>query len=280
MRQTALLIAAFVAGILLTIAVIWFLVLRPRAPEAPTPPATVEAPVQLPADIRFFDRFASLDSERYWISERGPSGAWMENDFRARQLLLEPHGLTVAMEANAEGARNAYRSGEIQTNERFRYGYFEARMRVPRGDGVITGLFTYVASEQGQSQQEVDIELLGQDPTELHTAYHVGGRSYGERVPLPFDASRDFHTYGFEWTPTAIRWYVDNDMVHEATGPSVEAMTRPQNLFLNLWGTDRLYQWAGRMRRDESPWRLEVTCVASAEHYPGRALCPATPQPE
>jgi len=278
MRQAAFLIAAFVAGILLTVALVWFFVLRPResAPPPARPSPEVEAP-PLPADIRFIDRFERVDTDRYWVSERGPNGTWMENEFRARQLQPEAHGLTVLMEANAEGALNSYRSGEFMTNELYRYGYFEARMRVPRGSGVVTGVFTYIIAEGNQRPQEIDIEFLGLDPTNLHATYHVGGRAYGDRIPLSFDASQEFHTYAFEWTPAAIRWYVDNDMVYEATGEHVRAMTRPQKFNVNLWGTDELYQWAGRMNPEQGPWRLEIACLATAESYPGRPICPATP---
>ncbi len=276
MRQTLVVIAAFVAGILLTAALMWFLLLRPREAPAPAPQPSAEA-LAPPADLRFIDRFESIDRERYWVSDRGPNGTWMENEFRARQLQLEPHGLTVVMEANAEGARHPYRSGEFITLERYLYGYFEARMRVPRGPGIITGLFTYVVAEDAQLPQEIDIEFLGLDTTNLHAAFHVNGRATGERAPLPFDASRAFHTYGFEWTPTALRWYVDNDLIHEMTGPRVEALRRPQNFNVNLWSTEELHQWAGRIEPEGAPWRLEISCLASAESYPGRSICPATP---
>jgi beta-glucanase (GH16 family) len=90
---------------------------------------------------------------------------------------------------------------------------------------------------------------------------------------LPFDAADGFHTYAFEWRPDAIRWYVDGVMVHEARGARVERMTAEQRLFVNLWNTEQLHRWTGRIRAHDAPWTLNVSCVAQAPVYPGRPLC-------
>ena len=46
----------------------------------------------------------------------------------------------------------------IQTNELYRYGYFEVRMRVPRDPGIITAVFTYSGYDPKRSANEIDIE--------------------------------------------------------------------------------------------------------------------------
>ncbi len=35
-------------------------------------------------------------------------------------------------------------------------------------------------------------------------------------INLPFKTAEDFHVYGFEWTPTHMRWYIDGELVRES----------------------------------------------------------------
>ncbi len=62
-------------------------------------------------------------------------------------------------------------------------------------------------------------------------------------------------------------------VVHEANGSRVEQMTSPQRFIVNLWNTEQLYRWTGRVRPSEAPWTLHVACVAQAREYSGRSLC-------
>lgn len=260
LMAAALLIAAA------ALAALWLFARPQTAPPPPSPPAE-----QLPPGVALLDRFAALDPQRWRVSDRERDGRHVENDLRPSQVGAHD-GLAIVLNTAAEqGAR--YTSGEIQSVATFRYGYFEARMRVPRGQGVITGFFTYAGPAQGASAHEIDVEILGRETRRVYLTYHVGGHGTEKIVELPFDAADGFHVYGFEWTPEALRWYIDNRLVHEARGAGVARLNRPQTLIVNLWGTEALYRWAGRIDPVQAPWRLEVACIAQAERYLGRALC-------
>lgn len=221
----------------------------------------------------FIDRFQTVDAARWSISDGWSNGPWVENDWRRDQLSVTPHGLAITMGPSTPGAEKPYSSGEIWTHQTFRYGYFEARMRVPRGDGVVTGLFTFARPQGNSSWYEIDMEFVGRDTRTLELAYHVEGQPRKQLIHLPFDAAEGYHTYAFEWRPDAIRWYVDNVMVHEARGARVARMTAEQRFFVNLWNTEQLHRWTGRIRANQAPWTLSVSCVAQAPVYPGRSLC-------
>lgn len=244
-------------------------------PATPPPPAPAARPrAVLPAvTANFVDRFQGIDGSRWAISDGWSNGPWVENDWRRNQVSLTPRGLAITLGPNVEGGDKPYSSGEISSTGEFRYGYFEARMRVPSGDGVVTGLFTFTRPRGNASWHEIDMEFVGRDTRTLELAYHVGGHPAKRIIHLPFDAADGFHTYSFEWQPDAIRWYVDNVMVHEATGARVESMTAEQRFVVNLWNTEQLYRWTGRIQRNEAPWVLEVSCIAQAPAYPGRSLC-------
>lgn len=242
----------------------------PPAESAVSAPRTAQTP--LPANVNFIDRFEALDAQRWAASHGWSNGDWVENDWRREQLGLTSEGLAITMAPSA-GGEKPYSSGEIASNESFVYGYFEARMRVPRGDGVVTGLFTFTRSGGPRTWQEIDMEIVGRDTRVLELAYHVAGRPKKIMIDLPFDAAEGFHTYAFDWRPDAIRFFVDNRLVHEANGSRVEQMTSPQRFIVNLWNTEQLYRWTGRVRPSEAPWTLHVACVAQAREYSGRALC-------
>ena len=221
----------------------------------------------------FIDRFTRLDERRWNISDRGSNGAWTSNDFPRRNVAITPEGLVMTISRNAPGAPFPFSGAEIATHADYEYGYFEVRMRTPRGGGIVTGVFTYARPEGRASWHEIDIEVLGRNPRRVETTRWFKGRSVGSRKQLWFDASEDFHTYAFEWTPTALRWYVDNNLVEESTDTQTIPRGR-QNFFINLWISEELDQWVGPIDPDEAPWRLTVSCAAQAAHYSGRSLCP------
>lgn len=223
--------------------------------------------------VSFIDRFRTLDSERWVFSDGWDNGAWMENDWQAEQLSLTDEGLVITLGRNGPDAPKLFSSGELQTREGFQYGYFEARMRVPRGDGLVVGLFTYTQPSGRSTWEEIDIEILGRNTRVMEVTYHIHGRSRQVGIDLGFDAADDFHTYGFEWTQDSIRWYVDNRLVHEIHGARVREMTRSQRFYLQLWNSADLYRWVGHINPDEAPWRLTVSCVAQAREYRGVSLC-------
>jgi beta-glucanase (GH16 family) len=90
---------------------------------------------------------------------------------------------------------------------------------------------------------------------------------------LPFDAADGFHSYGFEWTADAVRWYVDNRLVHEERGARVGRMNRPQRFIVNLWNSRLLDRWVGDIDAAAAPWTMTVSCAAAAPAYEGRSLC-------
>ena len=106
------------------------------------------------------------------------------------------------------------------------YGYFEARVRVPSGRGLWPAFWMLTPA---QRPPEIDImEVLSKDPTRVHLHYHyVDGAGIVQDYGAAWDDgdfSAGWHTFGMEWRPDAIIWYVDgvernrfegNDVAHE-----------------------------------------------------------------
>lgn len=173
----------------------------------------------------------------------------------------------------SRGGDKPFSSGELQSIGLQRYGYFEARLRAPRGAGVVTGFFTYTRQGGEETWDEIDVEILGRDTRSVLLSYFNDGvrQSYTHR--LGFDAAHGWHTYAFEWTPNYIRWYVDGRLLREATGAELPIPDAPQRLYLNLWSTETLTSWVGPIPRHARRWTLRASCVAYAERYRDRSLC-------
>ena len=87
-----------------------------------------------------------------------------------------------------------------------------------KADGVDTGFFMYTGPSDGDPWDEIDFEFLGYDTTKVQLNYYtdgVGGHEY--MLDLGFDASEGYHTYGFDWQPDRITWYVDGVARYSAT---------------------------------------------------------------
>lgn len=221
----------------------------------------------------FVDTFRALNEDRWVVADGWTSGDWTANDWQREQITLRPHGIDIELERARGVHGKRFSSGELQSEVGYRYGYFETRMRVPRGSGLVTGFFTYTREEELHTWDEIDIEILGRDTRSIQFTYFRRGRRHIVTRPLGFDAAADFHNYAFEWAPDYLRWYVDGTLQHEERGANGQLPHSEQRLFLHLWNTETLTAWLGPINPREGPWRLSVACVAYAPLYEGRQLC-------
>jgi beta-glucanase (GH16 family) len=106
-----------------------------------------------------------------------------------------------------------YSSGVITSFDSFifTYGYVEARVRIPSGQGFWPALWLLDA---GGKVEEIDVaEFLGQDPNVAHMTFHYTDQQ-GQRQETGSsyqgpDFSQDYHVLGLDWNSTAITWYID-----------------------------------------------------------------------
>src|SRR4051812_28132223 len=111
-----------------------------------------------------------------------------------------------------------YVSGLVQTGGKqdhpdrptfsFLYGYLEVRAKLPAGQGLWPAIWLMPAShDDGNGELDV-MEMLGNDPSTVHFTAHRDGSEEGHTFSGP-DFSSGFHTFGVDWEPDHITWYVD-----------------------------------------------------------------------
>lgn len=142
-----------------------------------------------------------------------------------------------------------YRASEFQRMGFYGYGRYEVVMRGAKGQGVVSAFFTHTFSQFGDPHDEIDFEFLGRDTRRVQLNYFGDGDSWGGKIiDLPFDYTDGFHLYAFEWEPRAIRWFIDDKMVHEvrSDATAIPLPTASQRVIANIWaGRGGAAQWTG-----------------------------------
>ncbi len=107
-----------------------------------------------------------------------------------------------------------FTSGIITTKGKFtqEYGYFEIRAKVPKGQGLFPAFWLMPAT--GKWPPELDVfEVLGQDTSKAYmTVHYLNGNPYPQEIQGSYsgpDLSLEYHTYGLDWEPDHLTWYVD-----------------------------------------------------------------------
>ena len=143
---------------------------------------------------------------------------------------------------------SSHSGAEYMSRSTYGYGYYEVSMIPIKNDGVCSSFFTYAGNDDNTSISEIDIEFLGNDPTVVSFNYFVNGESFGAySYPLGFDATEDFHKYGFLWQADAITWFVDDIPVYRVTRNQGQIPTVESKIIMNVWtGSDEVVDWIGK----------------------------------
>lgn len=155
----------------------------------------------------------------------------------------------------------------------FLYGRFEIKAKLPAGRGGWPALWmlpTESAYGGWPKSGEIDImEHVGYDPNNVHITVHteayngMKGTQKGS-IEKVATAMTDFHVYRVDWTPYAIRGYIDDKKVYEFIndGKGFEAwpFDKKFHLLLNVAVGGN---WGGQQGVDDSifPISMEVDYV-------------------
>jgi len=142
-------------------------------------------------------------------------------------------------------------SGELRTKyNNFKYGYYEFRIKPPTNTtgNFIAAAFTF-RTPKWQDWRELDIELQAAGksrtvPTNVIVGENQGGWSPGISdaldLTVTYDTQADFHTYGFDWEPTVVNFYIDRatnptpKRVY-ATGSKLPIPNKSAKIMMNFW---------------------------------------------
>ncbi len=122
----------------------------------------------------------------------------------------------------------AYTSGIATSLNRakFSYGYFEIRAKLPKGPGIWPAFWL-----TNDSTLEIDgLEMLGDRPSRIYQTLHENKHQVYQGIVDGPDYSAGFHTYGIDWQPTYVKWYIDGVLTTTYNAPMP---SDPLNICLN-----------------------------------------------
>ncbi len=213
-----------------------------------------------------------------WSYDIGGSG-WGNNeleyytDSRNNSNVADGKLIITTLKENY-GGRN-YTSARMATRGKgdFLYGRFEIKAKLPAGKGTWPAIWmlpTDFAYGDWPKSGEIDImEHVGYDPNVIHItthtlAYYFKINTQKTAIKTIPTATTDFHIYRIDWTPLAIKGYIDDSKVfefdNENTGFQVWPFDKRFHILLNLaYGGD----WGGAQGIDDTalPQKMEVDYV-------------------
>ena len=137
-----------------------------------------------------------------------------------------------------------YTSGLITTYKSFsqQYGYFEVNAKLPDGAGLWPAFWMMPSNNSAASELDI-FEMLGANPSTINSTTH--GSYYNNGISQAFsvaDTSTAFHTYGVDWQPDTVTFYMDG--VKLGSAPTPATMNSPMYMLLNL-GVGGASSWGG-----------------------------------
>jgi beta-glucanase (GH16 family) len=185
-------------------------------------------------------------------------------------------------------------SGELRTKyNNFKYGYYEFRIKPPVNTtgNFIAAAFTF-RTPKWQDWRELDIELQAANkskvvPTNVIVGENQGGWSPGISdaldVMVSFDTQADFHTYGFDWEPNVVNFYIDratnpNPVRAYATGSKLPIPNKSAKIMMNFWLFTSSALGGGDPANNQYPMTMQVDYVRfyKSDQEP---FYPCTPTP-
>lgn len=205
------------------------------APAESTAEVTAESPAEeAPAeDGSMYVDFKDGASPLFECSDGWSNGSMFNCTWRKGNVSIADGVMTLKIDHDITPALVPYSGGEYRSKDFYGYGLYEVSMKAIKNDGVVSSFFTYTGPSDNNPWDEIDVEILGKDTTKVQFNYFTDSRGNHEYMhDLGFDASEDFHTYGFEWKEDSITWYVDGEEVYTADTniPSV-----PGKIMMNTW---------------------------------------------
>jgi beta-glucanase (GH16 family) len=192
------------------------------AQAATTAAAPTAAPVLLAAD-EFDGPAGSAPNPGIWRYDLG-AGGWGNAELQTytdsrRNAALDGAGnLVITAQREADGS---YSSARLKTESTYsaQYGRIEARIRIPRGQGIWPAFWMLgadIAQVGWPACGEIDVmENVGYEPAIVHGTVHGPGYSGAQGISAAYQHpsgaafADDFHVYGVDWRPGSITWTVD-----------------------------------------------------------------------
>lgn len=250
---------------------------KPAAAEYVEPQIAAPEGYELVWHDEFDTQDISAPSSQLWWFETGDNG-WGNNELQDYVSGGMYNGQRIAevsdgtLKITAQKIDGKVRSVRMNSVESWTYGYFEGRLKLPKGKGTWPAFWMLPKNFRAWPDDgEIDImEHVGYHENYVSSSihckayYHSIGTQKTNEIHIA-TATSEFHTYAVEWTPEYMKFYFDGELHftfrNDGKGDrNTWPFDAPFYLKLNLaWGGN----WGGAMGIDESclPATYEIDYV-------------------
>ena len=180
-------------------------------------------------NLKWEDQFdgETLNRDDWNVELHDPG--WVNNELQSyvdspENIYIKDGSLVLKPVETVNDGSVSYTSGRVNTQNKhdFKYGLFEARVKVPEGQGFLPAFWMMPTDENLYGQWprcgEIDImEVLGNDTDTSYGTIHYGNphsESQGSYTLEEGTFSDEYHVFDVEWEPGKISWYVDGKLIH------------------------------------------------------------------
>lgn len=164
----------------------------------------------------------------------------------------------------------------IQLDFYILFGRVEVVLKAAKGTGIISLFYL-----QLDDLDEIDIELFGGDSYEFQSNYFSKGNTktydrgqYHPTLPLPVD---NFHTYTIDWTPDALTWSLDGNVVRTLPSDNPQGYPQtPMQIIAGVWAggdpdnAQGTIEWAGGLTDfSEAPFTMNIRLIVVSDYSLG-----------
>lgn len=199
--------------------------------------------------------FTTGGNDDFFASTGYGNGTPFNVEWNSKNAVVENNELHLKINSAPSSASYPYYGGEYRSKAFFGYGDFGVRMKPAKTAGTASTFYTYTGEWDSEDlhpstganetrnpnnpqgiHDEIDIEFLGKDTTKVQFNYFTNGQGGHEYMyDLGFDASLEYHDYGYRWEKDRITWFVDGTAVYTATD---NIPSHPQRMLVNYWAGD------------------------------------------
>ena len=227
--------------------------------QTPATPKPAPSPWRLVWNDEFNGGNGSAPDKSKWVVETGGNG-WGNEELeyytnRVDNIQMQDGRLVITAKSegysDSQGIFRAFTSARIKTQGKFsqRYGRIEARIQIPRGQGIWPAFWMLgddIATVGWPACGEIDImENIGKEPDSVHGTIHGPGYSGPKAIGSPYklpdgeEFADHYHLFAAEWEPQVIRFYVDDKLYATRTPADLPPGTKwvyehPFFLILNV----------------------------------------------
>lgn len=194
----------------------------------------------------------------------------MESSQRPKNVSVKDGKLVIHLRKEHHRGKQ-YTGGGVISKRKFRYAYYEARAKMHGFSGWHQSVWSMFGGDGSTTypemmRTEIDgMELDSDMPAKGHMGLIIWQSPEKKRgvscsagvyrAPLGFDASTDYHTYGYEWIKDKINFYLDGELRCSLDYPPTEGVHDDINFWLTAIAVEKL---SGKVDESRLPGQMLI----------------------